>query len=158
MSLPKWTKGAAQTIKVGEKVLVIPPGVGTSPNLLAMHTHPKYWTDPFVWRPSRWIVTDSRRDHDSRPGGEVLWTPPAHTYFPWSDGPQNCPGAKFSKVEAVAVLACLLNSHRLGVKQEPGEGTEAARERVIKCINDVNLEILLRMRDADRVKLVCTEA
>lgn len=153
MSLPKWTKGAAQTIKVGEKVLVIPPGVGTSPNILAMHTHPKYWTDPFVWRPSRWIT----RDNDSRLGSEGLWTPPAHTYFPWSDGPQNCPGAKFSKVEAVAVLACLLNTHRLGIKKEPGEGERRARKRVIECINDVNLEILLRMRDADRVKLVCTK-
>lgn len=154
MSLPKWTKGAAQTIKIGEKVLVVPPGVGTSPNLLDMHTHPKSWTDPFVWRPSRWII----RDSDFRSGSEGLRTPPAHTYFPWSDGPQNCPGAKFSKVEAVAVLACLLKTHRLGIKREPGEGENGARERLIECINDVNLEILLRMRDADRIKLVCMKA
>lgn len=158
MSLPKWTKERSQTINVGEKVLVIPPGVGTSPNLLAMHTHPKYWKDPLVWRPSRWIVGDSRHRPGPQLGGEDLWTPPAYTYFPWSDGPQNCPGAKFSKVEAVAVLACLLKSHRLGIKKGPGEGGEAARERVIECINDVNLEILLRMRDADSVRLICTEA
>lgn len=157
MSLPKWTKERAQTFKVGEKILVIPPGVGTSPNLLAMHTHPRYWTEPLGWRPSRWIVRVPRGDHDLRLSSEDLWTPPAHTYFPWSDGPQNCPGAKFSEVEAVAVLACLLKSHRLGVKKEPGEGDGAARERLLRCINDVNLEILLRMRDADRVKLVCTQ-
>lgn len=42
MSLPKWTKGTSQVIKVGEQTLVIPPGVGTSPHLLAMHTHPNY--------------------------------------------------------------------------------------------------------------------
>ena len=158
MSLPKWTKGRAQTIQVGDKVLVIPPGVGTSPHLLAVHTHPKYWADPFIWKPSRWVVGDSRPSPDSSLCGEVLWTPPAHTYFPWSNGPQNCPGAKFSRVEAVAVLACLLKSHRLGVKKESNEAEEAARERVVSCINDVNLEILLRMRDADRVKLVCSKA
>lgn len=158
MSLPKWTKERAQTIQVGEKVLVIPPGVGTSPHLLAIHTHPKYWTDPFVWKPSRWVVGDSRRNSDSQLCSEDLWIPPAHTYFPWSDGPQNCPGAKFSRVEAVAVLVCLLKSHRIGVKKEADEAEEAARERAIRCTNDVNLEILLRMRDADRVKLICTEA
>jgi cytochrome P450 len=158
MSLPKWTKEHAQTIQVGEKVLVIPPGVGTSPHLLAIHTHPKYWTDPFVWRPSRWIVGGQEYASNSKLCGEDLRTPVPHTYFPWSDGPQNCPGEKFSKVEAVAVLACLLKSHRLTVKKLPGEAEETARERAIKCTNDVNLEMLLRMRDADRVKLVCTKA
>ncbi|KAL1852810.1 hypothetical protein Daus18300_012054 [Diaporthe australafricana] len=158
MSLPKWTKERAQTLRVGEKVLVIPPGVGTSPNLLAMHTHPKYWADPFVWRPSRWIVGGPAYGPESGVCDEDFWTPLPHTYFPFSDGPQNCPGAKFAKVEVVAVLACLLKSHRLGVKKGPGEAEEVARERVVNCTNDVNLEILLRMRDADCVKLVCTKA
>lgn len=153
MSLPKWTKGRAQTIKVGEQTLVIPPGVGASPHLLAIHTHPKYWTDPFTWKPSRWIVRPT-----SGMVAEELWTSTAHTYFPWSDGPQNCPGANFSKVEPVAVLACLLRGHRLGVKKAPGEAEEGAEKRAIDCTNNVNLEILLRMRNADSVKLTCTVA
>lgn len=155
MSLPKWTKDRSQTIQVGEKTLVIPPGVGTSPHLLAVHTHPKYWTDPFEWKPSRWIIDGKENATGSMEICEEIWTPLPHTYFPWSSGPQNCPGEKFSKVEAVAVLATLLKTHRLGVKQRPGETRDAARERAIKCTNNVNLEILLRMRDADSVKLVC---
>ncbi|KAG8166372.1 hypothetical protein KVR01_002061 [Diaporthe batatas] len=158
MSLPKWTKDHSQAIQVGDKTLVIPPGVGTSAHLLAVHTHPKYWRDPFVWRPSRWIIDREERATGSKDSGEELWTPLPHTYFPWSDGPQNCPGEKFSKVETVAVLACLLKSHRLRVKKFPGEAEEAARERAIKCTNNVNLEILLRMRDADSVRLVCEKA
>lgn len=153
MSLPKWTKGRPQTIQVDGRTLVIPPGVGTSPHLLAIHTHPKYWADPFTWKPSRWIAEST-----SDVLGEKLWTPAPYTYFPWSDGPQNCPGEKFSKVEFVAVLACLFRKNRLEITKMPGEGNEAARDRVIRCINDVNLEILLRMRDADRVKLTCTAA
>lgn len=54
MCLPKWTKGTEPVIKIGEQTLVILPGVDTSPHLLAMHTHPDYWTDPLVWKPSRW--------------------------------------------------------------------------------------------------------
>lgn len=158
MSLPKWTRDHSQTIQVGDKILVIPPGVGTSPHLLAIHTHPKYWTDPFVWKPSRWVTVCRESDTGSKEFREELWTPLPHTYFPWSDGPQNCPGERFSKVEVVAVLACLLKTHRLGVKKRHGETEEAARERAIKCINNVNLEILLRMRDADSVRLVCEEA
>lgn len=56
------------------------------------------------------------------------------------------------------MLACIFKAHRLGVKKGYGEGNEAARRRLIKCINNVNLEILLRMKDADRVKLIRTEA
>lgn len=158
MSLPKWTKEHAQKIQIREKTLIIPPGVGTSPHLLAIHTHPDYWTDPLVWKPSRWIVGGPACATNSEADCERLWTPLPHTYFPWSDGPQNCPGEKFSKVETVAVLACLLKQHRLGIKKLPGEGEEIARERVIKCTNHVNLEILLRMRDADSIKLVCRKA
>ncbi|KAK7745048.1 hypothetical protein SLS53_003283 [Cytospora paraplurivora] len=139
------SKESKDGIKVGEQTLVVPPGVGTSPNLLAMHTHPKYWKDPFEWKPARWIVAGRRPESDSVMPGEQLWTPVAHTYFPWSDGPQNCPGAKFSKAEAVAVLACLFRAHRLGIKKEPGEGEEVARNRITGCINDVHQEILLRM-------------
>lgn len=153
MSLPKWTKGSAQTIKVADRIVVIPPGVGTSPHLLAVHTHPKYWTDPLTWKPSRWIIGS-----ESGIFGEELWTPRANTYFPWSNGPQNCPGAKFSRVETVAVLACLLRSHRVAVKRKHGEGVDTARKRAIDCANDVNLEMLLRMRNADSVKLTCVRA
>ncbi|ROV97578.1 hypothetical protein VSDG_04593 [Cytospora chrysosperma] len=72
MSLPKWTKGRAQTLKVGEQTLVIPPGVGTSPHLLAMHTHPRYWEDPFAWKPARWIVAGSHPAPDSAAASEEL--------------------------------------------------------------------------------------
>lgn len=158
MSLPKWTKDHSQTIKVGDKTLVIPPGVGTSANLLAIQTHPKYWKDPFTWQPSRWIDGNRASATSSKGFQEELWVPLPHTYFPWSEGPQNCPGEKFSRVEAVAVLACLLSTHRLRVKRFPGEAEETARDRAMRCTNNVDMQILLRMRDADSVKLICEEA
>lgn len=83
------------------------------------------------------------------------------TYLPISHGrmdPRIVLGQSSPKVEVVAVLACLFRAHHLRVRKESGEGSEIARRRLIKCINDVNLEILLRMRDADRVELICTEA
>lgn len=154
MALPKWTSGKTQTIKVGERTFSIPPGISTIPSLLAVQTHPKYWADPYIWQPSRWILHS-----DSAAGiSEELFQPDKSFYFPWSDGPQSCPGKKFAEVEAVAVLACLFKSHHVAVKKEAGESEDMARKRVERCVNDVNMEMLLKMTDADRVRLICREA
>jgi len=81
--------------------------------------------------------------------------PPRDTYFSWSDGFQNCPGLKFSQVEFVAVLALLMREHRLRIVRVGNETETQARERVRSVINDCDMKLLLRMRDADRVKLKC---
>ncbi|KAL9108133.1 MAG: hypothetical protein Q9227_007110 [Pyrenula ochraceoflavens] len=157
MALPKWTSEKAQTLKVGGRTLIIPPGIGTIASLLAIQTHPKYWSDPYVWRPSRWVLQNPSDDVPATnpTASEFLLEPEKSVYFPWSDGPQNCPGKKFAEVEAVAVLACLFQSHYVIVKREAGESEIDARNRVENCVNDVNMEMLLRMTDADRVRLIC---
>lgn len=86
---------------------------------------------------------------------ETLITPSRDTYFPWSDGPHNCPGVKFSQVEFVAVLAFIIRQHQLTIMQEDGETEEEARMRVQKVVNDCDMQLLLRMRDADKAKLKC---
>lgn len=82
-------------------------------------------------------------------------TPLQSTYFPWSDGPQNCPGAKFAQVESVAVLACLLWDHRVVIVPEPGESLEKAINKALATTEDCDMELLLRMRNADNVRLAC---
>lgn len=157
MSLPKWTNGVPQRLKVGGQIIVIPPNTGVMPSLLSVQTHPRYWKDPLVWKPSRWISGPPAPTSEitARFQREVVYTPAKCTYFPWSDGPQNCPGAKFSQVEFVAVLACLLRDHRVNAIQNPGESFEQTRKRILATAEDVDMEMLLRMKDADRVPLVC---
>ena len=159
MALPKLTSHRAQTLRVGGQILTIPPGISTIPYLLAIQTHPKYWSDAYAWLPSRWILHPAAASPPSmnQINNEELLVPERGTYFPWSDGPQNCPGKKFAEVEAVAVLASLFRTHRLHVKREAGESQDAARQRAIDCTNDVNMEMLLRMANTDRVKLICQE-
>ena len=139
---------------------MIPPHIGVMPSLLTVQTHPKYWQDPLLWQPSRWIVLDptpesnrSGLDLASQLRQETLFTPVQSTYFPWSDGPQNCPGAKFAQVEFVAVLACLLQDHRVGVIQKPDESFKEARKRALATTEDCDMELLLRMRNADNIQL-----
>jgi hypothetical protein len=63
------------------------------------------------------------------------------------------PGMKFSQVEFVAVLALLMSKHRLSIVRENTETKEQARERANSVINDCDMQLLLRMRDSDRVRL-----
>jgi cytochrome P450 len=146
MSLPKWTHAQPQTIKVGPQSITIPPKTTTLSTILAVHTHPEFWTSPQSWTPARWIVTDPS-------GSESLLTPRRNTYMPWSDGPQNCPGIKFSQVEFVAIMACLLLRHRIDGIRENGESVTEMTKRVRSVIDDCNQEILLKMNDPDRAKI-----
>ena len=161
LALPKWTNDHPQTLNVGGKDVVIPPRTNVSPSLLAIQTHPEFWDEPLLWKPWRWTEKQTGSEHQTGSekeidiAEEVLLPPPVpHTYFPWSDGPQNCPGAKFSLVEGVAVLARLLRGFRVEIVREgEWEGFEAARERVMRCVEDCDMQLLLRMRDAERVKV-----
>jgi cytochrome P450 len=147
MSLPRHTNFETQRLQVGERTIMIPAQTSTSPSILAVQTHPKYWPDPLTWKPERWITKES--------GEEVLITPPRDTFLPWSDGPQNCPGAKFSQVEFVAVLALIMQKHRLTIKRDAGENEDQARTRVRAVLNDCDMQLLLRMKNANKVKLRC---
>ena len=146
--LPKRTSSTPQRIEVGGRSIVIPANTTISPSLLAVQTHSQYWPDPLEWKPSRWLTINSQ-------GEEVIITPQRDTFFPWSDGPQNCPGLKFSQVEFVAVLSLLMREHSLSIMKEDGETDAQARKRTEDVMNDCDLLLLMRMRDADRVRLRC---
>lgn len=44
-----------QTLQIPGKTIFIPPRTGIMPSILEIQMHPKYWEDPSLWKPSRWI-------------------------------------------------------------------------------------------------------
>ncbi|KAL9625277.1 MAG: hypothetical protein Q9160_000679 [Pyrenula sp. 1 TL-2023] len=76
------------------------------------------------------------------------------TYFPWSDGPQFCPGKKFAQVEFVAVLATLFRDHRVKPALNKGESEANGRKRALGVCEDSEHVLLLRMRDGDSTRSV----
>ncbi|KAJ5707149.1 cytochrome P450 [Penicillium malachiteum] len=140
-----------QSIKLGEKTVVFPPKTFVFANIAAAHAYPKYWDEPERWNPSRWVKPSGNGNLSD----ESLTTPARCTYSPWAEGPQNCPGIKFSQVEFVAVMARLLRDHRVSAIPNPGETDEQLRTRVLTVTHDVNMQMLVRMKDADRVRLAC---
>lgn len=163
MALPKYTDQRPQTLRVGKKVIVVGPGTMVVPSLLAMHTHPKYWSpDPLIWRPSRWISSKVANPNSSPSEttpptsleNEELFTPAKGTYIPWSEGPQHCPGKQFAQVEFVAVLARLFRTHRVQPFSRKGESPATVRRRLLGVCEDSEQRLLLQMRNPDRVRLI----
>ncbi|KAG6356244.1 hypothetical protein INS49_015631 [Diaporthe citri] len=159
-ALPSITSNGTQMLKSGDRTLVIPQGTNLTVNLRAMQMHPQYWPDAEVWKPARWISNPAPAGSPSltQIASEEFSEPSKHIFFPWGEGPQICPGKKFAEVEEVAVLASLFKGHRVLPKGRPTESVEKLRRRVHRCLNDVDLEMLVRLRDADQVTLVCKEA
>lgn len=153
-ALPKMTVSGVQAVKVGDRSIEIPPGTDVFPMLLGVQTDPAYWKDPFTWKPSRWIT---HREDSKGLDGEELFEPQKGTFFPWSDGAQNCLGKKISQVESVAVLSSLLASHRVLIKAQAGETQDDIRRRIENCCDDNNYNVLLEMNDAAKVGLECVK-
>lgn len=155
--LPKMASKTIVAFHVGgDHLLTIPSGTEVFPMLLGIQTDSKYWNDPYTWRPSRWILLPDTMTPDHYDGKtEQLFVPRKGTYFPWSEGPQNCIGMKFSQAEVVAFLACLFKEHRVSPKLRKGETEVDARKRAQKCADEVNYDMLLKMSHPSRVKLVC---
>lgn len=146
MALPKYTSGESQQLAIGDSIVNVPSKVYIVPSLLAMHTHPKHWgSDALEWKPCRWI--DANDDFLVSKRG---------TYFPWSEGPQNCPGKKFAQVEFVAVIACLFKSLRVKPVCGPGESMNDAMKRLSMVLEETSHGVLLRMKSADGVRLSWT--
>ncbi|PYI22749.1 cytochrome P450 [Aspergillus violaceofuscus CBS 115571] len=145
-SLPKRTSSEPQCLQVGGRTIVVPNDIGVHPSLLTMHINAHYWSEPMAWKPSRWITVAE--------ASERVITPARSSFLPWSDGPQNCPGNKFSQVEFVAIMATLLRAHRIDAIAKPGESFRESQARVLATTQDVDMQLLLRMKDADRVRMV----
>ena len=96
-----------------------------------------------------------KTDLHTRLRQETLGDHKQSKHFPQSDGPQNCQGAKFAQLEFVAVLACLLRDRRVSIIKEPGESAEMAAKRALTTRKDCDLELLLRMRNSNKVHLEC---
>ncbi|KAI1762853.1 cytochrome P450 [Hypoxylon sp. FL1150] len=152
--IAKWTDNHAQTLKVGDTTIAIPPNTMVIPNYSAIHTHPQYWgSDSLSWRPSRWITKPSTNPNSI---DEDIITPRRGVFIPWSEGERSCPGQKFSEVEFVAAIAGLFREWRVDPAQQKGEETaEVARARVLELIKKDSAQVLLlQMQHPERAPLV----
>jgi cytochrome P450 len=122
-SIPKTT--AEDTILVthnihGEKCTIpIPKDVNITISLPGLHYNPRYWEDPYAFRPSRFLKD---------------W--PRDAFLPFSAGARACIGRKFFETEGIAVLTTLVSRYKISVKEEPQfshETFEERKARIMAC-------------------------
>ncbi len=117
-------------------------------NNAALQTKPQYWgSDSLVLRPDRWI----QKQND---GSEALVHPIEGSYVPWASGPRVCPGKKFSQVEFVAVIACLLKDHRVRPVLMSGELEKEALKRIQGVVMDSGMrDIAIKMNRPEDLRV-----
>ena len=105
---PAWGIGrrALEDYPVGDFVIPARSVVLMSPYVV--HRDPRWFSDPLVFRPERWLAEDAAR--------------PKFAYFPFGGGARVCIGERFAWMEGTLLLAAIGQRWRL--RLEPGHRVE----------------------------------
>jgi cytochrome P450 len=105
---PAWGIGrrALEDYPVGDFVVPARSVVLTSP--YAVHRDPRWFPEPLVFRPERWLADDPAR--------------PKFAYFPFGGGARVCIGERFAWMEGTLLLAVI--GQRWRFRLEPGQRVE----------------------------------
>ena len=146
-AVPKTTV-TPQTLSVNDRIYSIPSNTFVGVNLAGLHINPAIWgPQALEWQPDRWIEKDEK-------GIETIISLPAGAFMPWASGPRICPGKKFSQVEFVAVIACLLRHHRVQAVCEPGEISAAvAAARLNDEVKQSSFSFLLKVKRPQKIRV-----
>jgi cytochrome P450 len=94
------------------------PGTVLFLPIWVMHHDPKWWQDPLVFDPSRWLTVDGRYDENA-PGQ------PRGAYLPFGAGAHVCIGASFAWTEVVLALTVLVPRWRAALASDAKVGIRA---------------------------------
>ena len=103
---PVWT--LSREAMADDEILGRPVPRGSTVMLCsyAVHRRPEYWPNPEGFDPGRFAP-------------EVMERRPRHAYFPFGGGPRKCLGERFATMEALIILAGVLQRFRLDLA--PGQ-------------------------------------
>jgi cytochrome P450 len=97
---PAWSIGREAIEPVEVAGYTLPPGSQVVVPQWVIQRDPRWFEDPSVFRPTRWL--DGRAD-------EI----PRFAYLPFGGGPRVCIGNHFAMMEAVLVLATIMQRHQV---------------------------------------------
>ena len=130
---------AVRDVRLGG--LAIPAGTPTNVPIYAVHRHAALWREPDAFDPDRFLpeaVADRHR----------------YAYLPFGAGPRICIGASFAMLEAVAVLATLVQAFR--PVMAPGPGPVPRLRITLRPQGGVRMVMEPRMMDrADPSRACC---
>ncbi|EKM52722.1 uncharacterized protein PHACADRAFT_261326, partial [Phanerochaete carnosa HHB-10118-sp] len=128
-AVPKYAAEDATLVTTdssGNNVIVpVPQGSTIVLNITGLHYNPRYWEDPYAFKPERF--------HGD-------W--PRDAFLPFSSGARSCLGRRFFETEGIAILTMLVSRYTIEVKEEPefaGETFEERKERILRAKGGLTL-------------------
>ncbi|EGN98752.1 hypothetical protein SERLA73DRAFT_89745 [Serpula lacrymans var. lacrymans S7.3] len=114
-----------------EENVVLPVAKGTHfiVDMVGVQYNPRYFSEPEVYRPSRWYRKTASADRDDKKTD----LQDSEDFTAFSVGPRACIGRKFAATEAVCLLTLLLRDWRVEPLLEKGETAEEWRQRVMQA-------------------------
>ncbi|KAK0239242.1 cytochrome P450 [Armillaria nabsnona] len=104
------------TNEAGERrTIPVPQGTIVNIDVVGLHYNPRYWKDPEMFDPSRFL-------------GD--W--PRGAFVPFSQGPRACMGRKFFETEGVAVLTMLVSKYKITIEEKPGETFKERKDGILQ--------------------------
>jgi cytochrome P450 len=95
--------------KGGDGKVTLPRGTQIFVAAFSMANDPKYWKDPHLFNPDRWLEHGENEGLDVH-GQEDRKSADHYKFIPFSMGPRTCPGYSFAKVslflQAAAMMQC----------------------------------------------------
>lgn len=127
---PAWIIGrqAVEDCEIGGYRL--PSGSQVLISQWLLHRDARWFKDPLDFRPQRWM------------GGQLKQELPRFVYFPFGGGARTCIGNHFAQMEAVLVLATLLQG--LQVAQVPGFALKLMPSVTLRPVHGVKVELARR--------------
>jgi unspecific monooxygenase len=115
---PLWLTERAVTVPTELGGYRLRPGQKVSLSPYVMHRDPRYYRQPHVFVPDRWL--------DRSATGEL----PKYAFMPFGGGPRLCLGAAFAKVAMVIAAATVLRRCRL--RQAAGTTTTLSTRTILQ--------------------------
>lgn len=108
--------------------------------LFYVQTSPRYYENPEVFDPDRWMPENvSKRD--------------PHCYLPFSSGPRNCIGGKYSLLQMKVFVTSIIREYEI-LPSEQCKSVKDIRVRMNLTMQlDGNCQIKLRQRNMDRAPI-----
>ncbi|KAJ8916565.1 hypothetical protein NQ315_000209 [Exocentrus adspersus] len=110
---------------------VLPAGASVVTSISATHTNKEYWPDPYNFNPERFLPEEVAKRHPC-------------AYLPFSYGPRNCIGAKFSMMNMKVVLASVVRKFKISTSYGSVRDVEVETSLVIKPKNGCKVELEMR--------------
>ncbi|MCP9264669.1 hypothetical protein DINM_022805 [Dirofilaria immitis] len=98
-SVPMQARQLTKATKIGNRIL--PSGTGVVIIASMVHRDVRYWPDPEIFKPERFIGNQSRHPF---------------SYIPFSAGSRNCIGQRFALMEEKCILALLMRNLKVKSK------------------------------------------